>query len=151
MPLVIRRAEPGDAPVIVEFNCLLAEESEGKKLDRRVLGPGVAKALADPAKCLYFLAQEGDQVLGQMMITYEWSDWRDGWIWWIQSVYVRSDARRRGVFKALFNHVCQIASDRRDVVALRLYVERENHVARQTYANLGLGPTGYIVLERCPL
>lgn len=150
MPLVIRRAKPADAPVVVEFNRLLAEESEGKNLDLKVLTPGVAAALADERKALYFVAEEEGTILGQTMITFEWSDWRNGWIWWIQSVYVRPEARRRGVFKALYEHVVQSARTA-GVVGLRLYVERENHVARKTYDRLGMGPTGYIVLERCPL
>src|SRR5262245_53938369 len=109
MPLVIRQAGPADAPVIVEYNQQMAQETENKELDRAILLPGVEKALRDPAKGRYFLAVDGSETLGQMMITYEWSDWRNGWIWWIQSVYVRADARRRGVFKALYDHVCTTA------------------------------------------
>lgn len=151
MPLTIRRAGPTDAEVIVTFNARLAEESEGKQLDQAILRSGVERALADVARCQYFLAQDGEHIVGQLMITYEWSDWRDGWIWWIQSVYVRREARQRGVFRALFEHVRQLAHETGDVVALRLYVERDNHVAQQTYARLGMRPTGYLVLERCPL
>lgn len=151
MPMTVRGATPTDAAVIVDFNRRLAEESEGKQLDLAVLRPGVERALADPAKCLYFVAEDDGQALGQMMITYEWSDWRNGWIWWIQSVYVRAEARRRGVFKALFDHVRATAQRAGDVVALRLYVEKENEIAQRTYHRLGLDSTGYIVLERCPL
>ena len=151
MPMTVRGATPADAAVIVDFNRRLAEESEGKQLDLAVLRPGVERALADPAKCLYFVAEDDGQAIGQMMITYEWSDWRNGWIWWIQSVYVRAEARRRGVFKALFDHVRQTAQRTGDVVALRLYVEKENETAQRTYHRLGLDSTGYIVLERCPL
>src|SRR5437870_5428809 len=100
MPLLIRRATPSDAPVIVDFNRLLAEESEGKNLDLKILTPGVAAALADEGKALYFVAEDEGTLLGQTMITYEWSDWRNGWIWWIQSVYVRREARNRGIFRA---------------------------------------------------
>jgi GNAT superfamily N-acetyltransferase len=149
MPTV-RPARPADAPTIVEFNRILAQESEGKTLDPAVLSAGVDAVLADPVRGLYFLAEEGGEVIGQTMITTEWSDWRNGWIWWIQSVYVRPAHRRRGVFRALFEHVHRSARDA-GVVGLRLYVERANHVAQQTYASMGLGPTGYVVLERCPL
>lgn len=151
MPMTVRNATPADAATIVDFNRLLAEESEGKKLDLSILRPGVERALADQAKCLYFVAEDSGQTLGQLMITYEWSDWRNGWIWWIQSVYVRAEARRRGVFKAIYDRVRQTAQQRGDVVALRLYVEKENEIAQRTYHRLGMDPTGYIVLERCPL
>src|SRR5436305_10217037 len=150
MPPTVRRAAAADAPVLVEYSRRLARESEGKALDPAVLAAGVAAALADPHKALYFVAEEGGAVAGQLMLTYEWSDWRNGWIWWIQSVYVRADARRRGVFRALFEHVRRLAASDPGVVGLRLYVERDNEAARQTYARLGLGPTGYLVLERCP-
>jgi ribosomal protein S18 acetylase RimI-like enzyme len=151
MPLTLRRAGPGDAAVIAEFNQRLAQESEGKTLDPAVLAAGVAACLADPHKARYFLAEEDGAVLGQIMLTTEWSDWRNGWVWWIQSVYVRQEARRRGVFRALFRHVHEAARAAPEVVALRLYVERDNHAAQQTYHRLGMERTGYLVLERCPL
>jgi ribosomal protein S18 acetylase RimI-like enzyme len=151
MPLSIRRAGSADAPLIVEFNCLLAEESEGKTLDLAVLGSGVAAGLADPRKGVYFLAEEDGAPMGQIMFTTEWSDWRNGWFWWIQSVYVRPEARRRGVFRALFDHVYQAAQADPDVIGLRLYVERENHAALETYRRLGMEASGYVVFERYPL
>src|SRR5262249_21771908 len=104
MPLTIRRSRPADAAVVADFNRRLAEESEGKTLDGAALAEGVRAVLADPARGLYFLAERGGEVVGQLMVTYEWSDWRNGWIWWIQSVYVRADARRQGVFRALYEH-----------------------------------------------
>jgi len=151
MPLVLRCATPADTAVIVEYNRRLAEETEGKRLDPQVLAAGVAACLADPDKALYFLAEEGGTVLGQMMITREWSDWRNGWMWWIQSVYVRAEARRRGVFRTLYRHVAELARGRPDVIGLRLYVEQENHAAQQTYTHLGMDRTGYLVFERSPL
>src|SRR6516225_8433961 len=105
MPLIIRRAAATDLSLIVEFNRRLTEETEAKVLDVAVLTVGVAAALADPNKGPYYLAVDGTEVVGQMQITFEWSDWRNGWFWWIQGVYVRADARRRGVFRALFEHV----------------------------------------------
>ena len=151
MPLSLRRAGPGDAAVIVEFNFRLALESEGKTLDRAVLAAGVAAGLADERKALYFLAEEDGEALGQVMLTTEWSDWRNGWVWWVQSVYVRQDARRRGVFRALYEHVHAQAQAGPGVVGLRLYVEQDNAAAQQTYQRLGMERTGYLVLERCPL
>jgi GNAT superfamily N-acetyltransferase len=111
----------------------------------------VKAGLADPDKCRYFLAEDAGAVVGQMAVTREWSDWRNGWFWWIQSVYVRADARRRGVFRTLFDHVRQAASSDPEVIGLRLYVDRDNHAAQQTYLRLGLIETGYLIRERYPL
>ncbi len=151
MSLTIRRAAAADAPLIVEFNRCLALETEGKSLDLAVLSAGVAAGLADEEKARYFVAEDVDGVVGQLMLTLEWSDWRNGWVWWIQSVYVHPDVRRRGVFRALYQHVHQEASADPQVVGIRLYMERDNHVAQQTYLSLGMDLTGYVVLERCPL
>jgi len=151
MPVTVRRATPADAPIIVEFNRRLAEESEGKALDVALLSAGVAAVMADPHKGPYFFALDNDQIVGQLQITFEWSDWRNGWFWWIQCVYVRPEARRRGVFRALYEHVYQAARATPDVIGLRLYVERDNHVAQQTYKDMGMTPTSYVVFERYPL
>src|SRR5205807_1395645 len=151
MAWAIRRAVAADAVVIADFNRLMALETEGKALDPAVLAAGVAAVLADPYKGLYFLAEEGGRVLGQAMVTPEWSDWRNGWIWWFQSVYVRPEARRRGVFRGLYEHVYRTASADPNVIGLRLYVEKENHLAQQTYLGLGMTWAPYLVLEKFPL
>jgi GNAT superfamily N-acetyltransferase len=151
MGLSIRRATPADLEIITEYNLRLAAESEGKALDRATLRAGVARCLADPVKGIYFLACQGDAILGQTMFTYEWSDWRNGWFWWIQSVYVRADARGQGVFRALFDHVLAEAKRQGDVIGVRLYVEENNTAAQAVYAKLGMDKAGYFVLERCPL
>jgi GNAT superfamily N-acetyltransferase len=149
--LTIRRATPADAAVVCEFNAALARESEGKELDPTTLAAGVRAALADPAKGVYAVAERGGEVVGQMMLTYEWSDWRNGWFWWVQSVYVRADARRSGVFRALYRAVHTQAAADPAVIGLRLYVERENAHARATYAALGMGETTYGLMEEYPL
>jgi ribosomal protein S18 acetylase RimI-like enzyme len=151
MPWTVRLATPADAAVIVEFNRLMALETEGHELDLTLIGPGVATALADPAKCRYFLAVENGMALGQMGLTTEWSDWRNGWFWWIQSVFVRPEYRRRGVFRSLFEHVQAAARSSPQVIGLRLYVERDNHAAQKTYESLGMKETGYLLLEKYPL
>lgn len=148
----IRRATPADAATVIEFNRRLAEESEGKTLDPAVLTPGVQAALADPGKALYFLATTADGAnAGQMMLTFEWSDWRNGYFWWIQSVYVRMEFRRQGVFRALFEHVRTLAEQTPEVIGLRLYVDHDNTTAHQTYYQLGLMKSNYFVLEKYPL
>ena len=109
-----------------------------------VLAAGVAAVLADAHKWHYCLAAEAGAVLGQMMITFEWSDWRNGWMWWIQSVFVRPEARRRGVFRTLYQHVYQAARDDPEVIGLRLYVERDNRPAQETYHQLGMAQAGNV-------
>jgi GNAT superfamily N-acetyltransferase len=152
MPLTVRRAVAADAPLVCEFNRLLALETEGKVLDSAVLAAGVAAGLADPDKALYFMAEDpADGVLGQLMLTREWSDWRNGWIWWIQSVYVRQEARRRGVFRVLYDHVYLAAVADPQVIGLRLYMEHANEAARRTYLRVGMTESSYVVLERYPL
>jgi ribosomal protein S18 acetylase RimI-like enzyme len=149
--LSVRRATVADIAAVVEFNRLLALESEGKSLDPGRLSAGVAAALADEHKGLYFLAEDNGILLGQMGVTYEWSDWRNGWFWWIQSVYVRPEARRRGVFRAIYEHIQETARNKPEVIGLRLYVEEANNAAQQTYYRMGLERTAYFVLEKYPL
>ncbi len=138
MPFTLRPANPADVPIITEYNCRLARETEHLDLDMATVTAGVAAAIADPdRKGPYFLAIDGEDVVGQMQVTFEWSDWRNGWFWWIQSVYVRSDYRGRGVFRKLYEQVMRAARQAGNVVGLRLYVERENQPAQDTYRRLG--------------
>jgi GNAT superfamily N-acetyltransferase len=146
----VRDALPGDRPAIVDFNARLARETEGKALDPTVLDRGVRAALADPDRRLRYWVAElepGGPVVGQAAISREWSDWRDGWLWWFQSVYVHPDARGRGVFRTLHGHVRALALSSTDVIGLRLYVEDANERAQQVYLSLGMRPGGYRVYE----
>jgi GNAT superfamily N-acetyltransferase len=151
MNFPIRRATPDDVPTLVAFNAALAVESEGKVLDRAVLEAGVRAALADPAKGFYVIAERDGEAIGQTGVTFEWSDWRNGWYWWIQSVYVREDARRGGVFSAIYKHLEAEAAADPQVIGLRLYVENENHRAKATYAKLGMTDENYMLMGRYPL
>lgn len=143
----IRNARPDDVATIVEFNRLLALESEGKSLHPATLQRGVARALQATEHCRYFLAESTGRVVGQLMITYEWTDWRDGVFWWLQSVYVDRSGRGQGVFRALVEHVTAIARQTPDVRGLRLYVEQHNHAALAAYRRLGLNPSGHVLYE----
>ncbi len=143
----IRPARLADAAVIAEFNQRLAQETEHLRLDPACIGPGVAKLLQDPAKGVYYVAETGGAVVGQVMITYEWSDWRNGNLWWLQSVYVKPEFRRRGIFRALFQRLSELACAQKDVCGLRLYMHSENHAARLCYRQLGMQRTKYEVLE----
>ena len=133
--------------MVADFNLRLAEESEDLHLDPARVQAGVAALLSDPAKGLYFVAEIDGEVAGQLMITYEWSDWRNGNIWWIQSVYVKEKFRRRGVFRALFGYLENLAREQKEVCTLRLYVHGDNAAAQRTYELLGMKRTHYHVLE----
>jgi ribosomal protein S18 acetylase RimI-like enzyme len=147
MTLTIRRGQPGDAATIAEYNRRMAWETEHKHLDPDVLARGVARVFADPAKGFYLVAEHAGEVVGQLLVTFEWSDWRDGWYWWVQSVYVREDCRRSGVFRLLYGELMGQARSAGDVVGVRLYVERDNTRAQETYRRLGMGDAGYYVWE----
>jgi ribosomal protein S18 acetylase RimI-like enzyme len=148
----IRPATPRDHDALVAGNAAMAEETEGKALDLTKLRPGVLRALTDASAARYFVAvaRNGDDdgaVVGQIMITTEWSDWRNGFFYWIQSVYVVPAWRRRGVYRALHAHVVDDARARADVVGVRLYVEPHNERAQKTYRSLGMHKT-YDVMEQ---
>ena len=145
--ITIRPATLEDAAHIVSFNKALASETEGKTLDARTITVGVREALADPSRSLYFLAEVDGEVVGQTMVTFEWSDWRNAFFWWIQSVYVDARFRRRGVFRALHEHVRREAHSRPEVCGLRLYVHHDNHRAMKTYAQLGMPQSDYLMCE----
>ncbi len=147
MEIRIREGALSDAPLVADFNLLLAEESEGLRLDEALVQAGVAAVLKDPAKGLYYIAEVEGAVVGQLMITYEWSDWRNGNIWWIQSVFVKPEFRRAGVFRMLYNHVQTLARARKDVCSLRLYVHKDNTRASQSYERLGMTRTHYEIYE----
>jgi len=144
----IRDARPADLDVIIDYNARLALETEDKRLDPDVLRRGVTIALDDPDRLRYWVAQDGKgTVIGQAAITREWSDWRAGWIWWFQSVYVHPDFRGQGTFRALYSQVRAIAQATPDVIGLRLYVENHNDRAQNVYRSLGMKPGGYDVYE----
>ena len=147
MPVVIRSARPADAPVIAEFNCRLARESEGTELEPPVVAEGVAALLADPGKGNYFVACDGEEILGQLAITFEWSDWRNGWFWWIQSVYILPKYRGKSIYSQLYDFVKRQASMQGNVCGFRLYVEKENEHAQAVYKKLGMEETYYLMFE----
>jgi GNAT superfamily N-acetyltransferase len=145
--LRIRPAEPDDLATIVSFNALLALETEQKVLDDAVLTVGVRKALAEPDRLRYWVADLDGRVVGQAAFNREWSDWRNGWLWWLQSVYVSAEARGLGVFRAIYQRIRQEALADPEVIGIRLYVENANERAQQTYKALGMTPGGYHVYE----
>lgn len=155
MSLTIRQATTDDRDRIVLFNQAMAKETEGRILDRETLTRGVGAMLADLARGRYFVAEdersEGEgslagEIVGQLAVTTEWSDWRNGEVWWIQSVYVARSHRRRGVYRHLHLHVRDMARAS-GVIGLRLYVERDNEAAQAAYASLGMHASTYVVHE----
>jgi GNAT superfamily N-acetyltransferase len=150
METTVRPATIHDAQTIVDFNLAMAMETENLRLDPQVLLAGVRAALADPLKATYFVGECGGQLAGVLMITHEWSDWRNGDIWWIQSVYVHPDFRRHGVFKAMYQHT-ENAAKQSGAIGLRLYVVDHNQAAQKTYERLGMHVSEYVVMENLRL
>jgi GNAT superfamily N-acetyltransferase len=147
----IRKAKFADAAVIADFNARMAWETEQRKLEPKRVKAGVRELLKDRSRGIYFVAEKlshrKSRIVGQLLITYEWSDWRNGNFWWIQSVYVVQEFRGQGVFRALFGHVQKLARSRKDVCGLRLYMDAHNESARKTYLRLGMQPTNYELFE----
>jgi ribosomal protein S18 acetylase RimI-like enzyme len=145
--LQIRRAVTDDAETLARFNEAMAFETEGKRLDAERIRAGVRRVLEDPTRGFYLVAERGTERAGQLMVTYEWSDWRDGFFWWIQSVYVPAAHRRTGVYRALYQRVLDDAQETGGVCGVRLYVEKANAVAKSTYESLGMNPGIYDFYE----
>ena len=147
MSITVRPAVPADAEHLARGNVAMALEAEHKRLDPVIATAGVRALFAGADRGRYFVAERAGRFVGQLMITYEWSDWRNGTFWWIQSVYVDPSARRRGVFRALYAHVDQLARADDGVCGLRLYVDRGNGRAQETYRRCGMHDSGYLVME----
>lgn len=148
LPIIeIRQAVSADVETIADFNIALCRETEERELSRAIVVKGVRRFVSEPVRGRYFVALIGGEVVGQTAHTFEWSDWRNGEIWWIQSVYVHPLHRCRGVFRALFTHIKQLGEADPECCGIRLYMERENDSARSSYQRLGFSGTGYEVFE----
>ena len=148
MTLTVRPAGVEDADTIAAFNRAMAGETEGLSLDPARVSAGVRAVFADPAKGFYLIAEEGGNPVGQLLVTPEWTDWRNGAFWWVQSVYVVPEARRKGVFRALLKAVESRAAEHAEVRGLRLYVHRHNQAAHRAYRRLGWRRADYDLYER---
>ncbi len=144
----VRPATPGDLDVLVGFSLAMARETEGLELDPATVRAGTAAFLADPARGRALVVESGSKVVATLMLTPEWSDWRNGFFWWIQNVYVVPGERRRGHYRLLHDTVRVLAARERDVYGLRLYVEQENRSAQVTYLALGMHETHYRLYEQ---
>ena len=145
--LAFRRGEARDADAIASFTAAMAFETEGKELIPEVIGAGVRRLIDTPALGFYVVAEHRGEVIACLMVTNEWSEWRNGLFWWIQSVYVTEAFRRQGVYRRMYEHVREMAKADPGVCGFRLYVEKENEVAHATYASLGMKETDYLVYE----
>jgi GNAT superfamily N-acetyltransferase len=143
----VRKAEARDAATIARFNAQMAFETEAKELIPEVIGAGVKRLLESPTLGFYLVAEHEGRVIACLMITNEWSDWRNGLFWWIQSVYVEKDFRRQGVYRRMYEHVREMAKADAGVCGFRLYVEKENEAAHATYGSLGMKETDYLLYE----
>ena len=144
---LVRRAAMSDLNTLVEFNAAMAQETESRTLELDRLRDGVAAVLNDETLGFYCVAEELGTVIGQLLITTEWSDWRNGYFWWIQSVYVAPGFRRRGVYSSLHSYVTAEARREGNVCGLRLYVDRDNVAAHKTYTSLDMRRSNYQLWE----
>ena len=145
--IFVREAEQSDVSTLIECNLSLADETESISLDKNILRLGIEKAL-ELNDCRYLVAELDNKIVGQTMLTSEWSDWRNGVIWWMQSVYVNPDYRKRGVFQSILKYIENLAEKTPEVKALRLYVMDDNQIARRAYQNLGIKNSNYLVYEK---
>ncbi|MEQ1836419.1 MAG: GNAT family N-acetyltransferase [Candidatus Nitrotoga sp.] len=145
--ILIRLAEMRDALAITEFNRAMALETEQKELIAEVISKGVDKLLNNPDLGFYVVAERDNEVIGSLMVTPEWSDWRNGLFWWIQSVYVKPNERRQGIYTKLYKFIRESANNNPSICGFRLYVEKTNILARNTYEALGMMETNYRIYE----
>ena len=143
----IRTANLEDINSLVEFNQAMALETEGKRLETQILQSGVQAVLRDEQKGFYAVAESDGKIVGGLMVTFEWSDWRDNWFWWIQSVYVMPEFRGKKIYSQLYDFVKQRAAEKGDVCGFRLYVERENNNAQKVYEKCGMEASHYLMYE----
>lgn len=143
----IRDAVPSDAPTIIDFQIRMAHETEGIELDPDVCARGVEAVFADPSLGRYFVAELDGRVVGSTMVTYEWSDWRNGTVWWIQSVFVEPDLRGKGIYRRLYENVQDLVKKSEGVRGIRLYVDLRNETAQQVYSRLGMNGDHYRLFE----
>lgn len=144
--ITVRKAIPNDAPSIIDFQLKMARETENIRLLPEIVEKGVSAVFSDPSKGQYYVAVSDDIVIASLLITYEWSDWRNCNVWWFQSVFVIPEFRRQGIFRRMYNHILQLAGEQ-DIAGLRLYVETKNKSAQKTYEALGMSSEHYAFYE----
>lgn len=145
--ITVCRAERNDARTLVDFQIRMAKETENLDLDLPTVTAGVLAVFNNPQLGQYWIAKRNSDVVGCTMITFEWSDWRNGMVWWIQSVYVRPEHRKSGVFRAIYTHLRELVASDPRIRGLRLYVDKTNRSAAKTYKALGMNGDHYATFE----
>ncbi len=145
--IIIRKATESDASSIIEFNKAMALETEQKILEHKIISEGVKSMFKNPQFGFYIVAEYESEVIACLLITYEWSDWRNGLIWWLQSVYVKPEHRRKGLYSKMYQFVKEIATANPMICGFRLYVEKDNLTAQKTYEQNGMSVTNYLLYE----
>lgn len=144
----IEKASSRHIDDLIDFQQRLAFESENVQLNAETLRAGMSAMFADPSKGSYYVAVENEEVVGCHMITFEWSDWRNGMVWWLQSVYVKETHRKKGIFKMMYDNVISIIRENPDLIGLRLYVDKSNTRAMKVYESMGMDGSHYTVYEQ---
>ncbi len=144
--ITIRKAKPSDAASIIDFQQKMAWETEQMVLTDEIVTKGVENLFMEPSRGEYYVAESGDKVVASLLITYEWSDWRNKNVWWFQSVYVLPSFRRKGIFRSMYSYIKEEA-EKEDAAGLRLYVETKNFAAQKTYESLGMRSEHYRMYE----
>lgn len=147
MNVNIRQAEPEDMYFIIESQLMMALETESLKLDRMIVSQGVKAVFDDPAKGFYIVGSSNKTLVSCLMITIEWSDWRNNWVWWIQSVYVIPEARKVGVFSLMYDYIKSLVEQNPNVAGIRLYVDDTNLIAKEVYKRIGMNDEHYRLFE----
>ncbi len=145
--IIVQQATINDVQILIEFQLKMAQETERLSLDRKSVEQGVTRVFSDPSKGMHIVAEERDTVVGCLLITYEWSDWRNGTLWWIQSVYIAPNYRNKGVFSQMYAYLKKKVTDADDILGLRLYVDKNNTDAQNAYRALGMNAEHYLLYE----
>jgi ribosomal protein S18 acetylase RimI-like enzyme len=145
--MLVRKAKSEDLNSILEFQIAMAKETEGIDLERSTVKKGATAVLENSAKGNYYVAEKNGQVIGSLLTTFEWSDWRNGTVLWIQSVYVIPEFRRKGVYSKLYEHIKNLVLENHDLKGIRLYADKTNEGAQKVYRKLGMSPDHYVTFE----
>ena len=147
LQMQVRKATKEDIKSIVDFQLKMAAETEGIELDKPTVTKGVSAVIDDENKGKYYVTEINNQIVASLLTTYEWSDWRNGTILWIQSVYVLNEYRRKGVYRNMYSHIKKLVLENDKLNGIRLYADKSNHPAHKTYQELGMSPDHYITFE----